>query len=144
MMQEFTPTDGFIPQGCHLCEPEAHGHPDKVRRLLLLDRIPEGIVTVRANGPLPPGHDSRGHWEGDTLVVESSHFNDQTAWQGSSHDLKVVPPRVGRLGLVCEEVGAGERERVGGAAGYLIDPGAVKRRERFDRVRAAQLVGLLP
>lgn len=36
-----------------------------------------------------PG-DSRGHWDGDTLVVESSHFNDRSAWQGSSRDLKVV------------------------------------------------------
>ena len=36
-----------------------------------------------------PG-DSRGYWEGDTLVIESSHFNDKTAWQGSSRNLKVV------------------------------------------------------
>lgn len=36
-----------------------------------------------------PG-DSRGHWDGDTLVIESSHFNDQAAWQGSSRDLTVV------------------------------------------------------
>ena len=33
---------------------------------------------------------SVGHWEGDTLVVESSHFNDETAWQGSSRHLRVV------------------------------------------------------
>ena len=36
-----------------------------------------------------PG-DGRGRWEGDTLVVESGHFNDKGAWQGSSGDLSVV------------------------------------------------------
>ena len=36
-----------------------------------------------------PG-DGRGRWEGDTLVVESGHFNDKGAWQGSSGDLRVV------------------------------------------------------
>lgn len=40
---------------------------------------------IFTNGtPHPPGHidwwmgDSRGHWEGDTLVVDVIHFNDQT------------------------------------------------------------------
>ena len=51
---------------------------------------------------------------------------------------------MGPLGLVFEEVGAGELERVGGEAGDLIDPGAVKGIELLDRVSAAQLVGLLP
>ncbi|MDA1091654.1 MAG: hypothetical protein O3A25_00065 [Acidobacteria bacterium] len=36
-----------------------------------------------------PG-DSRGHWDGDTLVIESSHFNDESAWEGSSRGLTVV------------------------------------------------------
>ena len=36
-----------------------------------------------------PG-DSRARWEGDTLIIESSHFNDKNAWQGSSRSLKVV------------------------------------------------------
>jgi hypothetical protein len=40
---------------------------------------------IFTNGtPHPPGHidwwmgDSRGHWDGDTLVVDVIHFNDQT------------------------------------------------------------------
>ncbi len=34
--------------------------------------------------------DSIGHWEGDTLVVETANFNDQTHIRGSSKDLKVT------------------------------------------------------
>jgi hypothetical protein len=34
--------------------------------------------------------DSRGHWEGDTLVVETTNFTDRTAFRGSSEDLKVI------------------------------------------------------
>ena len=56
---------------------------------------PPRIIPVDGRPPIPenirlwPG-DSRGRWEGDTLVVESSRFNDQSAWQGSSRGLKVV------------------------------------------------------
>ena len=56
---------------------------------------PPRIIPVDGGPPMSekirqwPG-DSRGRWEGDTLVVESSHFNDSSAWQGSSRDLKVV------------------------------------------------------
>jgi hypothetical protein len=34
--------------------------------------------------------DSVGHWEGDTLVVETTNFTDQTRFRGSSKDLKVT------------------------------------------------------
>ena len=34
--------------------------------------------------------DSVGHWEGDTLVVETTNFNDQTHYRGSSMGMKVT------------------------------------------------------
>ena len=55
---------------------------------------PPRIISLDARSPMSenirqyPG-DSRGHWEVDTLVIESSHFNDRSAWEGSSRDLKV-------------------------------------------------------
>ena len=34
--------------------------------------------------------DSRGHWEGDTLVVDTTNFTGQTAFRGSSENLHVI------------------------------------------------------
>jgi hypothetical protein len=34
--------------------------------------------------------DSRGHWEGDTLVVETTNFTDKTMFRGSGKSLRLV------------------------------------------------------
>ena len=34
--------------------------------------------------------DSRGHWEGSTLVVETTNFTDKTSWQRSTPALKLI------------------------------------------------------
>jgi len=34
--------------------------------------------------------DSVGHWEGDTLVVDTTNFNDQTRFRGSTDNLHVI------------------------------------------------------
>ena len=34
--------------------------------------------------------DTRGHWEGETLVVETTNFTDKTAFQGSSENMRLT------------------------------------------------------
>jgi len=34
--------------------------------------------------------DSRGHWDGSTLVVETTNFTDQTAFQGAGADMRLI------------------------------------------------------
>jgi hypothetical protein len=34
--------------------------------------------------------ESRGWWEGDTLVVVTTNYSDRTAWRGSSENLRVI------------------------------------------------------
>jgi hypothetical protein len=54
-------------------------------RIIPLDGRPHISDNIRQF----PG-DSRGRWEGDTLVVETKNFTDKRRWQGSSGALHVV------------------------------------------------------
>ena len=48
--------------------------------------------------------ESRGHWEGDTLVVETTKFNGKAGYQGSADGLHLVErfTRVGANSLIYE------------------------------------------
>jgi hypothetical protein len=53
------------------------------------------IVPLDNRPPLPKGirqlmGDSRGRWEGDTLVIETMNFTDQTAFRGASENLHLT------------------------------------------------------
>jgi hypothetical protein len=54
-------------------------------RIIPLDRRPHVGAGVRQWLG-----DSRGWWEGKTLVVETTNFNDQRLFQGSTRDVKLV------------------------------------------------------
>jgi hypothetical protein len=51
---------------------------------------------IRMNGKHVPSNvrlwlgDSVGHWDGDTLVVDTTNFTDQTRFRGSSENLHVI------------------------------------------------------
>ena len=54
------------------------------KQISILFEYVHGVRNIFMEGSHYPGHidmwlgDSRGHWEGDTLVVDVIHFNDQT------------------------------------------------------------------
>lgn len=54
-------------------------------RIIRLDSGPD-----QANAPTQWLGRSRGHWEDDTLVVETSQFSGQAPWRGSGENLTVV------------------------------------------------------
>ena len=46
------------------------------------DHLPDSIRQLRG--------DSRGHWEGRTLVVETTNFTDRTNFMGSGEDMRLI------------------------------------------------------
>ena len=63
--------------------------------MILVEMVHDARI-IRMNQPhLPPSvrkwmGDSIGHWEGDTLVVETTNFTTKTQFRGSSENLKVT------------------------------------------------------
>ncbi len=53
------------------------------------------MIPTDGSPHLPPSirqylGDSRGHWEGDTLVVDTTNFTDKTSFMGSTQNLHIV------------------------------------------------------
>jgi hypothetical protein len=67
--------------------------PDTV---MILVEMVHDVRVIRMNAQHLPKNvqkwlgDSVGHWEGDTLVVETTNFNPQNRFRGSSENLKVI------------------------------------------------------
>jgi hypothetical protein len=73
--------------------------------MILIEQLHEARVIPLDGRPHAPQNvrswlgDSRGHWEGNTLVIETTNFNDKVNFQGSSENLKVIE----RLTRTAEE-----------------------------------------
>ena len=53
------------------------------------------IIPLDGGPQLPPNvrqwlGSSRGHWDGETLVIETTNFTDKTAFQGSSENMHLT------------------------------------------------------
>jgi hypothetical protein len=68
--------------------------------IILVEMIHDARI-IPLSGPLDPRPhvdskirewlgDSRGHWEGNTLMVETTNFNDRTRFQRSSQNMRLV------------------------------------------------------
>lgn len=63
--------------------------------MILIEMIHDARI-IRINGTHAPADvrqwfgDSIGHWEGDTLVVDTTNFTDKTRFRGSSENLHVI------------------------------------------------------
>jgi hypothetical protein len=67
--------------------------PDHV--MILVEMVHDARIIRMNSTHAPPTvrqwlGDSIGHWEGDTLVVDTTNFTDQTRFRGSSENLHVI------------------------------------------------------
>jgi hypothetical protein len=64
--------------------------------VILIEMIHDVRIIPLDGRPHPPQNvrqwmgDSRGHWEGDTLVVDTTNFTDKTNFRGSGENLHLV------------------------------------------------------
>jgi hypothetical protein len=64
--------------------------------IMILVEMVHDVRIIRMNGTHAPPNvrqwlgDSIGHWDGDTLVVDTTNFTDQTKFEGASPDLHVI------------------------------------------------------
>jgi len=64
--------------------------------IMILSEMVHDARIVRMNAQHLPKHirrwmgDSVGHWEGDTLVVDTTNFTDKTRFRGSTENLHVI------------------------------------------------------
>ena len=64
--------------------------------VILNEMVHDARVVPLDGSPHLPGHvrqwkgDSRGRWEGDTLVVETRNFTDKTSFRGSGPDMRLT------------------------------------------------------
>jgi len=63
---------------------------------ILIEMLHETRVVPTDNRPHVPSGvrswmgDPKGHWEGDTLVIETTNFNDKAAFRGASENMKIT------------------------------------------------------
>src|ERR1700693_5485096 len=64
--------------------------------IMILVEMVHDVRIIRMNGTHAPPNvrqwlgDSIGHWDGDTLVVDTTNFSDQTKFEGASPDLHAI------------------------------------------------------
>jgi len=65
-------------------------------RVMILTEMVHDVRVVRMNAQHLPKNirqwlgDSVGHWEGDTLVVDTTNFTDKTNFHGATEDMRVI------------------------------------------------------